>query len=117
MTKKGFVFIMDVVIALIMSTLLINLITTNTDYKNYERIMTSQQINDLLLTSQQLDLTENEVIENANKLFKNRKVEITINNKTTTINEKTKGFEKISNSIKYINSSNKEIYIEVIIFY
>jgi uncharacterized protein YoxC len=118
MTNKGFVFIIDVVIALVMIILLINIYSVkNNNYKEYEIVTTVQQINDLLITSQILELNENEIVENAKKLFNSRRASITINNKITNINPNFKYSEKISNSIRYINSSNKEIYIEVTIFY
>ncbi len=119
MTNKGFVLVVDVMIALIMLILLINITTyseTN-DYKEYEKIMITQQINDLLITSQQLNLEEKEIVKNAEALFENRQLTLTINNKKTNINQNIGYSEKTSNSITYINSSNKEIYMEIVVYY
>ncbi len=117
MKDKGFFLIVDVMIALIMISLLLNLTYDSHTYKEYERIIITQQINDLLLTSQQQSLTLKEITENAKLLLPHRRIKIKHNQKITEINKNLRFTEKISNSIRYINSSNKEIYIEVIVFY
>jgi hypothetical protein len=117
MTNKGFVFVVDVLLMLVFTGLLISIVPTSNVYKNYEEIMITQQISDILLTTQQQEIKTPEIITNISKLFKNRKVLLKINNKTHEINPKLRFSRKISNSITYINSYNKEIYIEVIVFY
>jgi hypothetical protein len=79
----------------------------------------SLKTNDLLLTSQILEIKESSILKyNFQQLFSNYNGYIKINNKTEQIkNTDLKKENLFVNSIKYINSSNNDIYIEIGIYY
>jgi hypothetical protein len=91
--------------------------TTNTN-NDLEKIIITSKISDLLITSQILEIENLKELENNyNKMFENKGY-ININSKIKEINTKTINEKQlISQSIKYINSSNKEIYIEIGVYY
>lgn len=91
--------------------------TTNTD-KDLEKIIITSRISDLLITSQLLEIDNLKDLEkNYNKLFENKGY-VKIDSKLKEINSKSKNENQlISQSIKYINSSNKVIYIEIGVYY
>jgi hypothetical protein len=125
--NKAFILIIDCMFALILIISLFfvlenNYLSSNSkDTEQIIEIIISQKINDLLVTSQKLKIDKIEVLqENYIKLFPKNKAYIKINNQKTEINNNLNNISKtklISNSIRYIKSSNKEIYIEIGVFY
>jgi len=125
--NKGFVLIIDSIFALILIISLIFILKENYIYNNYNdidditEIIITQKINDILLSCQKLNIEDLKILKkNYLKLFPNNKAYIKINNNKLIINENLKNTSKtrlISNSIKYIKSSNKEIYIEIGVYY
>ena len=90
-------------------------IYTSKELENNVDLIKIQKINDLLITSQYLRIESFEVLEqNYILLFPNTCGYIKINNTKKEINctniTKTK---LLSNSIKYINNSNHNVYIEI----
>lgn len=79
----------------------------------------SLKTNDLLLTSQILEINDITMLKrNYQQLFSNYNGYIKINNKIEYIkNTDLKKENLFVNSIKYINSSNNDIYIEIGIYY
>lgn len=123
MNKKGFFFSIDIIFAIIIFTLFLLLFyypapteETLTDLLVFDL---SLKTNDLLLTSQILEIKESSVLKyNFQQLFSNYNGYIKINNKTEHIkNTDLKKENLFVNSIKYINSSNNDIYIEIGIYY
>ena len=123
MNKKGFFFSIDIIFAIIIFTLFLLLFyypdpteETLTDLLIFDL---SLKTNDLLLTSQILEIKESSVLKyNFQQLFSNYNGYIKINNKTEHIkNTDLKKENLFVNSIKYINSSNNDIYIEIGIYY
>jgi hypothetical protein len=117
--NKGIVFTIDAVLALLFIILLsVTLhfqIYQNT--KEVETILINNRISDLLITAQHLEINNIEILENNYKqLFENTPGYIKINNNKKVINKNNKT-KLITQNIKYINSSNKEIYIEVGVYY
>jgi len=120
--KKGFVFSLDLILAITIFTLLIILFYFG-ENKNYEEDLILLDItlktNDLLLTAQILEIDQIVVLKkNYQELFSNYDGYLKINNQITIINNTE--YQKNNlfiNSIKYINSSNNEIYIEIGIYY
>jgi len=120
---KGFFFSIDIIFAIIIFTLFLLLFyypapteETLTDLLVFDL---SLKTNDLLLTSQILEIKESSVLKyNFQQLFSNYNGYIKINNKTEHIkNTDLKKENLFVNSIKYINSSNNDIYIEIGIYY
>ena len=123
MNKNGFFFSIDIIFAIIIFTLFLHLFyypapteETLTDLLIFD---ISLKTNDLLLTSQILEIKESSVLKyNFQQLFSNYNGYIKINNKTEHIkNTDLKKENLFVNSIKYINSSNNDIYIEIGIYY
>ena len=123
MNDKGFFFSIDIIFAIIIFTLFLLLFyypapteETLTDLLVFDL---SLKTNDLLLTSQILEIKESSVLKyNFQQLFSNYNGYIKINNKTEHIkNTDLKKENLFVNSIKYINSSNNDIYIEIGIYY
>lgn len=123
MNKNGFFFSIDIIFAIIIFTLFLLLFyypapteETLTDLLVFDL---SLKTNDLLLTSQILEIKESSVLKyNFQQLFSNYNGYIKINNKTEHIkNTDLKKENLFVNSIKYINSSNNDIYIEIGIYY
>ena len=123
MNDKGFFFSIDIIFAIIIFTLFLLLFyypapteETLTDLLIFD---ISLKTNDLLLTSQILEIKESSVLKyNFQQLFSNYNGYIKINNKTEHIkNTDLKKENLFVNSIKYINSSNNYIYIEIGIYY
>jgi len=121
--KNGFFFSIDIIFAIIIFTLFLLLFyypapteETLTDLLVFDL---SLKTNDLLLTSQILEIKESSVLKyNFQQLFSNYNGYIKINNKTEHIkNTDLKKENLFVNSIKYINSSNNDIYIEIGIYY
>lgn len=120
--KKGFVFSLDLILAITIFTLLIILFYFG-ENNNYEEDLILLDIalktNDLLLTAQILEIDQIVVLKkNYQELFSNYDGYLKINNQITIINNTE--YQKNNlfiNSIKYINSSNNEIYIEIGIYY
>lgn len=120
MKNKGVLFTIDGLIALLFVSMLIIILNTPVvdNTKESEKILINNRISDLLITSQILEI-ENpcEIENNFKKLFENKKGYILLNNEKIEINKEYKKYRKISKNIKYINSSNKEIYIEIGVYY
>jgi len=119
--NRGLFFTIDGLFALIFISLLIfsfNMSTTTNTNNDLEKIIITSKISDLLITSQILEIENLKELENNyNKMFENKGY-ININSKIKEINTKTINEKQlISQSIKYINSSNKEIYIEIGVYY
>lgn len=120
--KKGFVFSLDLILAITIFTLLIILFYFG-EPENYDTDLILFDIalktNDLLLTAQILEIDQIVVLKkNYQELFSNYDGYLKINNQITIINNTE--YQKNNlfiNSIKYINSSNNEIYIEIGIYY
>jgi hypothetical protein len=118
--KKGILFTFDGLLALIFIAILIGVFSTNltaNNIKQLEKIQINQKISDLLITSQYLEIDDLYTLEkNYKKLFNKQPGYIKINNKIKNINASIKN-QLITQSITYINSSNKEIYIEIGVYY
>lgn len=119
MKHKGVIFTIDAILALLFVILLsITLyfsISDNT--KDIEKILINNRISDLLITAQHLEINNLQVLEkNYQNLFENYPGYIKINNNKKIINKNNKT-NLITQNIKYINSSNKEIYIEVGVYH
>lgn len=123
MNDKGFFFSIDIIFAIIIFTLFLLLFyypdpteETLTDLLIFD---ISLKTNDLLLTSQILEIKEINILRNNfQEIFTNYDGYIKINNKTEHIkNTDLKKENLFVNSIKYINSSNNDIYIEIGIYY
>lgn len=121
MKNKGIVFTLDALIALFFVAILslVFFLNISYDFKSFEKIILTNQISDLLITSQLLEIEQiNELEANYIKLFENKKGYLIINNQKKEINSKNSQKHKIlSQNIRYINSSNKEIYIEIGVYY
>ncbi len=123
MNKKGFFFSIDIIFSLIIFTLFLLLFyyPSITEEKLTDLLVfdLSLKTNDLLLTSQILEIKESSILKyNFQQLFSNYNGYIKINNKTEQIkNTDLKKENLFVNSIKYINSSNNDIYIEIGIYY
>jgi hypothetical protein len=121
--KKGFFFSIDIIFSLIIFTLFLLLFyyPSITEEKLTDLLVfdLSLKTNDLLLTSQILEIKESSILKyNFQQLFSNYNGYIKINNKTEQIkNTDLKKENLFVNSIKYINSSNNDIYIEIGIYY
>lgn len=117
MKNKGVLFTIDGLLAIIFIAILIFIFsigTSNNYSKQIQTIENTQKISDLLITTQYLEITNIlELEENYIKLFKNKKGYIIINNMEKKVGNTSKTQNLISQSIRYINSSNKEIYIEI----
>jgi len=115
--NRGILFTIDGLIALMFIILSIVIFTTNTT-DNTEQYLITEKISDLLITSQKLEITSlNTLEENYNKLIP-KEGYIKINNKFKKINtNNSKDKKVISQAITYINSSNNEIYIEIGVYY
>lgn len=120
--KKGFVFSLDLILAITIFTLLIILFYFG-EPENYDTDLILFDIalktNDLLLTAQILEIDQIVVLKkNYQELFSNYDGYLKINNHRSIINNtKHQKNNLFINSIKYINSSNNEIYIEIGIYY
>ncbi|MCK9293008.1 MAG: hypothetical protein WCY27_01960 [archaeon] len=119
--NRGLFFTIDGLFALIFITILLfsfNMSTTTNTDKDLEKIIITSRISDLLITSQLLEIDNLKDLEkNYNKLFENKGY-VKIDSKLKEINSKSKNENQlISQSIKYINSSNKVIYIEIGVYY
>lgn len=117
---KGIVFTIDAVIALLFVGLLGGVLFINNfdATKDIEKILINNQISDVLLSAQLLEIENiNELESIFLKLFKTREGFITFNTQKKDVNKKGLKTKVISQNIKYINASNKEIYIEVGVYY
>lgn len=123
MNDKGFFFSIDIIFAIIIFTLFLLLFyypnTTEEKLTDLLIFDISLKTNDLLLTSQILEIKEINILRNNfQEIFSNYNGYIKINNKTEHIkNTDLKKENLFVNSIKYINSSNNDIYIEIGIYY
>ena len=115
MNKNGFFFSIDIIFAIIIFTLFLLLFyypapteETLTDLLVFDL---SLKTNDLLLTSQILEIKEINILRNNfQEIFTNYDGYIKINNKTEHIkNTDLKKENLFVNSIKYINSSNNDL--------
>jgi hypothetical protein len=86
---------------------------------DYEEIILSNKIKDLLITTKYLEIKDVEQLSNNfKKLIPNRSGYVKINNNYKYIKSKNNNNKEIiSNSITYINSSNKKLYVEIGIYY
>lgn len=123
MNRNAFFFTTDIIFALIIFALFLLLFyypsptdETLTDLLVFDL---SLKTNDLLLTSQILEINDITMLKrNYQQLFSNYNGYIKINNKIEYIkNTDLKKENLFVNSIKYINSSNNDIYIEIGIYY
>jgi hypothetical protein len=119
--NKGFVYTIDCLIALMMVSVLILFVfdyNEETDI-DYEEIILSNKIKDLLITTKYLEIKDVEQLSNNfKKLIPNRSGYVKINNNYKYIKSKNNNNKEIiSNSITYINSSNKKLYVEIGIYY
>jgi len=118
--NKGIVFTIDALIAIMFVALLgiILFIPIGENTQEVEKTLINNKISDLLTTSQLLEIENlEELKENYIKLFENKKGYVKINTKKLEINKESKNRNLITQNIKYINSSNKEIYIEIGVYY
>jgi len=122
MKGKGIFFTIDGLFALMFIILLVfvfnNHTSINKPIKDLERIKITNKVSDLLLTSQILMIEDVMVLEkNYEKLIEKNGYIIINNTEKQIILNNSKGKEVISQSIKYINGSNKVIYIEIGVYY
>lgn len=116
-SAKGQLFSLDGLFAILFCALFIfifNLYTPK-ELENNIDLIKIQKINDLLITSQYLRIESFEVLEqNYILLFPNTCGYIKINNTKKEINcTNITKIKILSNSIKYINNSNHNVYIEI----
>lgn len=117
MNNKAIIFTIDALIALLFVGIL-GLVLQLPVTESPDKILINNRISDLLITSQKLELNNIVDIEQNYKLLLGEKPGyIIINNKKKEINNNTYKTNIISQNIKYINSSNKEIYIEIGVYY
>lgn len=121
MNNKGIVFTIDALLSLLFIALLslVFFLGVLSNSKDIEKIIINNQISDLLITTQHLEIKDiQELKDNYLLLFKERKGYLIIDNQKIEINNKNNYKTRIiSQNIKYINSSNEEIYIEVGVYY
>lgn len=121
MKNKGIIFTLDALIGLFFVAILslVFLLNIENDFNTFEKIIITNQISDLLTTSQLLEIDNiTDLEKNFIKLFENKNGYIIINSYKKEINHVNNKKQKIiSQNIKYINSSNKEIYIEIGVYY
>jgi len=111
--NKGIMFTIDAIIALLFVGIM-GFILQVPNIESAEKILINNRISDLLITSQKLEIDSIEQLEeNYKLLFPTTEGYIIINSKKKEINKKNNKYRIISQNIKYINSSNKEIYIEI----
>jgi len=112
--NKGIFFTIDGLFALLFIGILIVSFNGYKQTNNLDEIMISQKIGDLLISSQQLQITNMDILtKNYQKLI-NKDGYIKINNNTRYIGtRKYKYNSLISQDITYINSFNHKIYIEI----
>ena len=121
--SNGFLFSLDIIFALILFALILMLFFPQNQTENYLNDLIEFDLalktNDLLLTAQILEINKINVLKiNYQKLFSNYNGYIKINDNTEIIkNTDLKKEDLFVNSIKYINSSNNYIYIEIGIYY
>jgi len=118
---KGIVFTIDAILALTFVAILslVLFVPINDNTQEVEKIIINNKISDLLITTQILEINQINTLENNyKKLFNTRKGYIQINNEKIEINKQNLKTPKlITQNIRYINSSNKEIYIEIGVYY
>ncbi len=121
MKPKGIVFTIDAILALTFIAVLglVLFVPITEDTNKIEKVIINNKISDLLLTTQTLQIDQvQELKNNYLKLFSTRKGYIKINNQKTEINYlNSNKYKLITQNIRYINSSNKEIYIEIGVYY
>jgi len=111
--NKGIMFTIDAIIALLFVGIM-GFILQVPNIESAEKILINNRISDLLITSQKLEIDSIEQLEeNYKLLLQTTEGYIIINSKKKEINKKNNKYRIISQNIKYINSSNKEIYIEI----
>ncbi|MDD4049506.1 MAG: hypothetical protein PHX47_00685 [Candidatus ainarchaeum sp.] len=111
--NKGILFTIDAIIALLFVGLM-GLILQVPNIESAEKILINNRISDLLITSQRLEIDSiDKLEENYIKIFDKKEGYIIINSDKKEINKNSNKYRIISQNIKYINSSNKEIYIEI----
>jgi hypothetical protein len=119
--NKGVLFTIDGIIALAIIILASVIISTNQlsdDNNSLAEFAIAEKINDILVTAQLLQINSNlELVNNYNQLFKSQAGYVKLNSTITKIGAANKNQRLISNSIKYINKSGQEIYIEVGVYY
>jgi hypothetical protein len=99
-------FTIDAIIALLFVGIM-GLILQVPNIESAEKILINNRISDLLITSQKLE------IDSIEQLEENYKLLFPTTEGYIEINKKNNKYRIISQNIKYINSSNKEIYIEI----
>ena len=112
--NKGIFFTIDGLFALLFIGILIISFSGYQQQNNLDKLMISQKIGDLLITTQQLQIINiNTLAKNYEKLI-NKDGYIKINNQIKYIgSRKYKYNSLISQDITYINSFNYKIYIEI----
>lgn len=119
-SAKAQIFSIDSMFALIFCLMFVMVFNINEEkeLENNIVLIKIQKINDLLITSQYLKINNiSELETNYLLLFPNTCGYIKINNTEKEIN--CKNFKKnklISNSIRYINNINHNVYIEIGIY-
>ncbi len=121
MKNKGILFTIDAIFAMVFIIVLMVIFTIPNleNSKDIEKIIINNRISDLLITCQILEINESlELEKNYLKLFQDKSGYIIINSERIEINIKEKVRNRqISQNIRYINSSNKQIYIEIGVYY
>ncbi len=120
MKNKGIIFTIDGIIALTFIALfsMILFVPTYDNTKEIEKILINNRISDLLITAQLLEIENSNILEQKFQLLlEDKSGFIIINNKKIEINNSHEKTRLISQNIRYINSSNKEIYIEIGVYY
>jgi len=116
---KGFLFTIDGLLALLFIVLATStILDTSTNEKNLQEFEISENINDLLMTSQIIEIDSmSELTNNYNQMFGNYAGYVKINENMQTIGNTSKSENLISNSIRYVNKLGQEIYIEIGVYY
>ncbi len=114
---KGQIFSIDGIFALLFCAffILVFNLSDSQEQENNLDLIKIQKINDLLITSQHLQIDNINILEqNFVSLFPNTCGYIKINHTQKEINcQNATKIKLLSNSIKYINNSNHNVYIEI----
>ena len=117
MNSRAIVFTIDALIALLFVGIM-GLILHLPATEPVDKILINNRISDLLITSQKLEINNiSDIEQNYKSLLGEKPGYVIINSKRKEINNKKYKTNIISQNIKYINSSNKEIYIEIGVYY
>ena len=112
--NRGIFFTIDGLFALLFIGILIISFNGYQQTNNLDKLIISQKIGDLLITSQQLQTTNiNILVKNYEKLI-NKDGYVKINNQIKYIDSRKYKYNSlISQDITYINSFNYKIHIEI----